>query len=145
MSYSQRRRPKINKMCGKTNSVFSQMIFRSPLLLLCCLITNFCILAITRVPVHFFVFWLCHRACGILVPRPGIEPMSSAVGVWSLNYWTTREAICSETQRSYDTCFRTILSLLKCFKNSTIMKSFVNLNCLQTNGMSNLFLALIAF
>ena len=82
---------KSNKMCGKTNSVFSQMIFRSPLLLLCCLITKFCILAITRVPVYFFVFWLCHRACGILVPRPGVEPTSSAVGVCSLNYWTTRE------------------------------------------------------
>ena len=22
----------------------------------------------------FFFFWLCHRACRILVPRPGINP-----------------------------------------------------------------------
>ena len=27
-------------------------------------------------------------ACGILVPRPGIEP---ALEIQSLNYWTTRE------------------------------------------------------
>ena len=36
-------------------------------------------------------FWLCHPACTILVPQPGIEPVSPAVEVWSLNHWTTRE------------------------------------------------------
>ena len=38
-------------------------------------------------------------ACGLLivagmwdlVPRPGIEPRASALGAWSLTYWTTRE------------------------------------------------------
>ena len=30
-------------------------------------------------------------ACGILVPRPGIEPMPPAVEAQSLNHWTTRE------------------------------------------------------
>ena len=35
-------------------------------------------------------FWPCHVASGILVPRPGIET-SPALGVWSLNHWTTRE------------------------------------------------------
>ena len=30
-------------------------------------------------------------ACKILVPRPGIEPVLSAVEAWSLNHWTTRE------------------------------------------------------
>ena len=30
-------------------------------------------------------------ACGILVLRQGIEPVLSAVDVWSLNHWTTRE------------------------------------------------------
>ena len=30
-------------------------------------------------------------ACGILVPRPGIEPTSPAVEVWILNQWTTKE------------------------------------------------------
>ena len=43
----------------------------------------------------FFVLFCfvlpCHSACGILVPRPGIEPMSPAVGTWSLNHWTPRE------------------------------------------------------
>ena len=27
----------------------------------------------------------------ILGPRPGTEPVSPTLGVWSLNYWTTRE------------------------------------------------------
>ena len=39
----------------------------------------------------FFYFWLHHAACGILIPRPGIEPMPPAVEVRSLNHWTTRE------------------------------------------------------
>jgi len=26
-----------------------------------------------------FVFWLCHTACGILVPRPGIKPRPTAL------------------------------------------------------------------
>ena len=38
---------------------------------------------------HLF-FWLCHAVYWILVPRPGIQPMPSALGVWNL-YWTTRE------------------------------------------------------
>ena len=33
----------------------------------------------------------CPLACGILVPQPGIEPVSSAVEVPSPNHWTTRE------------------------------------------------------
>ena len=39
----------------------------------------------------FFFFLLCHIACRLLVPRPGIKPMPSAVEVRSLNHWTTRE------------------------------------------------------
>ena len=34
----------------------------------------------------FFFFWLCHVACGILVPQPGIEPMPPAVEEQSLNH-----------------------------------------------------------
>ena len=30
--------------------------------------------------------------CGILVPRPGIEPVPPAVEAWSPNPWTAREA-----------------------------------------------------
>ena len=39
----------------------------------------------------FFVFWLRCMACGILVPRPGIKPVSPALEAWSFNHWTTRE------------------------------------------------------
>ena len=41
----------------------------------------------------FFFFFLLAASCGMwdLVPRPGIELMSSAVETWSLNHWTTRE------------------------------------------------------
>ena len=31
---------------------------------------------------------LLHTACGILVPRPGIEPLPHAVETESLNHWT---------------------------------------------------------
>ena len=30
-------------------------------------------------------------ACGIFVPRPGIEPLPPASGAWNLNHWITRE------------------------------------------------------
>ena len=34
-------------------------------------------------PISFlFLFWPCHAACGILVPRPGIEPGPSEVRMW---------------------------------------------------------------
>ena len=33
----------------------------------------------------------CHKACEILVPSPGIQPASPALGGCTLNYWTTRE------------------------------------------------------
>ena len=39
----------------------------------------------------FFFFWPHYAACGILVPRPGIEPVPPALGAQSLNHWTTRE------------------------------------------------------
>ena len=32
-------------------------------------------------------------ACGILVPRPGIEPGPPAVEVWRPNHWTSREVL----------------------------------------------------
>ena len=32
-----------------------------------------------------------HVACGILVPQPGIEPVSPALEALSLNHWTARE------------------------------------------------------
>ena len=36
-------------------------------------------------------FLPCLVACGILASRPGIEPVSPAVEVRSLNHWTARE------------------------------------------------------
>ena len=40
----------------------------------------------------FFFIWLHRVACGILVPRPGIEPVPPAVEERSVNHWTPREA-----------------------------------------------------
>ena len=37
----------------------------------------------------FFFFWPHHMACGILVPRPGLEP--PAVEAQSLNHWIARQ------------------------------------------------------
>ena len=35
------------------------------------------------------IFWPHHTAHGLLVARPGIEPMPPAVAAWSLIHWTT--------------------------------------------------------
>lgn len=46
--------------------------------------------------VHFcflFSFWPCHMACGILVPRPGLNLFPPAIEVWSLNNWPARSLI----------------------------------------------------
>ena len=39
----------------------------------------------------YFIFWPLSAACGILVPRPGIEPTPPALEAESLNHWTARE------------------------------------------------------
>ena len=39
----------------------------------------------------YFFFWPRYKACGILVPPPGIGPGPSAVEVWSPNNWTTKD------------------------------------------------------
>ena len=39
----------------------------------------------------FFLIYLHHAACGILVPRPGMETLYPALGVQSLNHWTASE------------------------------------------------------
>ena len=39
----------------------------------------------------FFLLWPRHVAGRILVPRPGIESVSPAVGAQRLNHWTARE------------------------------------------------------
>ena len=40
---------------------------------------------------YYFLFWLSHTACGILVPQPGIEPRAPAVRAQSPHHWTARE------------------------------------------------------
>ena len=40
---------------------------------------------------NFFLFWLYHSACSVLVPRPGIEPVPLAAEAQSLNHWATKE------------------------------------------------------
>ena len=42
---------------------------------------------------YFLFFWPCHRACRILVPHPGIEPMLPAMEVQNFNLWITREVL----------------------------------------------------
>ena len=39
----------------------------------------------------FFSPWPRRGACGILVPGPGIEPVSPAVEAQTPNHWTARE------------------------------------------------------
>ena len=39
----------------------------------------------------FLIFWLHHKACGILVQQVGIEPAAPEVEAWSLNHWPVRE------------------------------------------------------
>ena len=44
--------------------------------------------------IHFLkilFIYFGRTACGILAPRPGIEPTARAVEVQSLNHWTARE------------------------------------------------------
>lgn len=41
----------------------------------------------------FFFFWPVHATCGILVPWPGMEPMTPTLGAWKLNHWTIREVL----------------------------------------------------
>ena len=44
--------------------------------------------------VSFFVCLLCHVACRVLVPCPGIESMLPAVQVQRPNQWATRKFPC---------------------------------------------------
>ena len=44
-----------------------------------------------HVYIYVCIFWPCHTACRIVVPRPGIEPSLSAVEAQSLNHWTSRK------------------------------------------------------
>ena len=39
----------------------------------------------------WFSLWLHNAACGILVPQPGMEPVSLAMEAWNLNHWPAQE------------------------------------------------------
>ena len=53
------------------------------------------IIPVSRTDPTFLVFFWSHGiACGILLPRQGMEPTSPALEAWSLNHWTTREVSC---------------------------------------------------
>ena len=45
---------------------------------------------IIKSPIYVFI-WPQHAACGILVPRPGIEPVPPEVEAQSPNHRTARE------------------------------------------------------
>ena len=62
----------------------------------------------------YFLFWLHHAACGILVPWPGVEPAPAptAVEVWSLNHWISREV-----PEFFSWCFWTVV-LVKTLESS---------------------------
>ena len=53
----------------------------------------FCLYTLACFFFFFFnlIFWPFHAACGDLHSPTRIKPMSSAVEVWSLNHWTTRQ------------------------------------------------------
>ena len=54
-------------------------------------LTLFLFLFIFKKISFYFTLWPRHAACGILVPRLGIEAVPPAVEAQSLNHWTARE------------------------------------------------------
>lgn len=50
--------------------------------------------------------WLCHRACGVLVPWRRIKPVSFTLEAWLLNHWNNREVPrCSFLVFTLSLCF----------------------------------------
>ena len=41
--------------------------------------------------IFILFFWLCHKACKILVPQAGIKPTPTVVKVWGPKHFTIRE------------------------------------------------------
>ena len=69
-----------------------------------------------------FLFWPCHEACGILVPRPGIEPLSPALEVQTVNHWTIREVLV------FVCLVHWLCSLEQCLGNG---RGWVNAGCMN--------------
>ena len=82
--------------------------------------------------VHFIYFyWPCRTACGILVPRPGIEPVPPAVETQSLNHWTTREV-----PRWYTFFFLAALGLRCCMQAFSLVAVSGGYSSLRCAGFS---------
>ena len=62
------------------------------------------------------------RACGILVPWPGIEPMPPAVDAQSLNHWTAREVPASESLQKKKSLYLSDIRVL--WNNQTLPKMY---------------------
>ena len=60
-------------------------------------------------------FWLYHMACRILVPWPGIKPLSPSLAVWSLNHWTTSKVPSHSYSSVYDIVTVGLFEALTCF------------------------------
>ena len=52
-----------------------------------------------------FLLWPLHVVCGILLPPPGIEPVSSALGEQRLTHWTVKVVL----HQSFSVCVFTPL------------------------------------
>ena len=51
-----------------------------------------CVCVYVSVCIYIYIFFFFGRAAyGILIPRPGMEPVPPAIEAQSLNHWTTRE------------------------------------------------------
>ena len=72
--------------------------------------------------IYILMFWLHCTACGILVPRPGIEHLPPTLKVWSLNSWTTREVFFLIFLGEL-LLISTLLTCHRCFYSSLSLKS----------------------
>ena len=71
------------KMLGREIRKFQDILYRHmPFTLCVCVCVCVCV---------WVGVWLHFMACGILVHQAGIEPMTPAVEVRSLNHWPARE------------------------------------------------------
>ena len=68
-----------------------------PLLITATIIISVKFAIISHLDFFFLTFDFVSPLVATLVPWPGVEPVPSAVKVWSPNYWTTREFSLTQT------------------------------------------------
>ena len=66
---------------------------------------------------YFFFFLPCHVPYGILVTRPGLKPVASAVEVQCLNHWVIREVPKPWNLKKMDLSFKGVIKKLKVRKS----------------------------